>query len=60
MKHKSKRFLAVLLAALVCLGALTACGGGNESGNAGGEAAGQEEGYVPGGGLSAGIAGVEN
>ncbi len=36
---------------LVGLGALTACGGGNENGATGEEAEDQEEGYVPGGGL---------
>ena len=52
MKRKSKRLFAVLLAALVGLGALTACGGGNENGATGEEAEDQEEeGYVPGGGL---------
>lgn len=46
-----KRLLALALAALLALGALTACGG--NGGTAGGEddSAGQEEGYVPGGGL---------
>ena len=51
MKRKSKRLFAVLLAALVGLGALTACGGGNENGATGEETEDQEEGYVPGGGL---------
>ena len=48
---KKKRLLALALAALLALGALTACG--SDGGTAGGEAdsAGQEEGYVPGGGL---------
>lgn len=51
MKGKSKRLFAALLAVLVGLGALTACGGGNENGATGGETEDQEEGYVPGGDL---------